>query len=101
MPFIAPAAAFAGSGAMPRRRDILVGAGAAALSFPMTNYVVCRAHASSPNRYSARAIRLVEEALVIDMLAPLRMDLSSDLHSRPMTKREEDDFRSSGIKVFH
>jgi len=84
------------------RRDVLKAASAgAALTFPMVNFGMYPAHAASPTRYSARAARLVEEALVIDMLAPLRFDLTDDLVSRPMTAQEIADFRASGINVFH
>ena len=67
--------------------------------------MVCRGTfsiAAAPNReYSRRAIDLVNETLVIDMLAPLTLDLSPDATAKPLTAQAIDDFRVSGITGFH
>lgn len=54
-----------------------------------------------PRKYSARARRVVERSLVIDMLAPLRLDLSDDIYAKPLTDAEAAAFRASGITGFH
>ncbi|WP_232328567.1 MULTISPECIES: dipeptidase [Sphingomonas] len=52
-------------------------------------------------RYSPRARRIVEQALVIDMLAPPRLDLSETGWTRPLSDKERADFRTSGITGMH
>ncbi|QWP79500.1 membrane dipeptidase [Lysobacter sp. K5869] len=52
-------------------------------------------------RYSPRARAIVERALVIDMLAPLRLDMREDIYAHDFDQRRIEDFRLSGIGVFH
>ena len=52
-------------------------------------------------RYSRRARAVVERALVIDMLAPPRLDLAETAWTRPLTDKERADFRACGITGFH
>ena len=83
------------------RRAFLAGAGLTTLGFPMLNRGSF-AFGAEPNReYSRRAVDLVREALVIDMLAPLALDLSPDAHAKPLTPQAVRDFRASGITGFH
>ena len=82
------------------RRSLVLGGGAA-LAFPMVNRGYFRLSAQAPRQYSRRAIDLVGEALVIDMLAPLVIDTSPDAHAKPLTDRQRADFRASGITGFH
>jgi len=51
--------------------------------------------------YLRRARRIVEQATVIDMLAPLRLDLNDDAYSRPLTDKEVTAFHASHITAFH
>ena len=88
--------------ASPRRRDLLKGAiAASALAAPMINVGLFPLHAASPRRYSARAIEVVERSLVIDMLAPHKIDFSPEAYSDPLTEEEAAEFRASGITGFH
>src|SRR3546814_18900740 len=48
--------------------------------------------------YSRRAIVLVREALVIDMLAPLKIDMRPEYFARPLSDEDAADFRASGIR---
>ncbi len=84
------------------RRQMLQGALAlGAIGFPMVNigrYAV--AHAQERN-YSARAVALVERALVIDMLAIPRIDFRPEAYSEPLTPAEVANFRASGINAIH
>jgi membrane dipeptidase len=64
-----------------------------------------RLFAWSPTEYSERAIRLVRESLVIDMLSPftLNFPLGDQWQAKPETFGADvvAKFRSSGINVFH
>ena len=87
------------------RREMLRRAGlasAGALAAPMINRGRFRLFAQSAQEYSARAVRLMQEATVMDMLAPLSIP-RTEWTSRPESFTEEDveRFRSSGINVFH
>ncbi|WP_380878688.1 hypothetical protein ACFB49_18120 [Sphingomonas sp. DBB INV C78] len=86
----------------PNRRTVLGAAIAgAALAFPMINSGSFAAAPGSAKRYSRRTLDIMEKALVIDMLAPPRIDMAPDAFSRPLTAREIADFKSCGITGFH
>ncbi len=51
--------------------------------------------------YSRRVRAVVERALVIDMLAPPRLDLEETAWTRPLTDKERADFRACGVTGFH
>ena len=82
------------------RRTMLKGA-AAGLAFPMIsrgNF----AFAAAPGRtYSARAIKVVRESLVIDMLAPLKLDFDPKFFDHPFGPADLAKFKASGITGFH
>lgn len=92
---------------MISRRDAvkaLARACGAALAAPMLNLGRYRLFAASPTEYSARAIRLVTESLVIDMLAPL--SINGEARQRWASgggpnPQELQEFRDSEIDVFH
>ena len=88
----------------PSRRGLLrgaVGVGAGVAGFPMLNFGAYQAFADSPTKYSARAVGLVERSLVIDMLGVLAMDDHDPLFASKLTPAKAQEFRSSGINVFH
>jgi len=85
----------------PARRGLLKSAIAAAVSLPMLNLGSYRVFADSPRKYSARAVELVQRSLVIDMLAPLKLDFTPAAFSAPLTERQAAMFRESGITGFH
>jgi membrane dipeptidase len=87
------------------RRDLLARAGlawAGLAAAPMLNLKRYRLSARSPAQYSERAVRLVRESTVIDMLAPLSITPQPWL-ADPATFTDADfeKFRGSGINVFH
>ena len=83
------------------RRAVLGGGLAAALAFPMINRGNF-AFAAAPGRtYSARAIKVVRESLVIDMLAPLKLDFDPKFFDHPFGPRDLAEFKASGITGFH
>ena len=57
-----------------RRGLLLGGLAAGAAAFPMINRGSFALAAAPGRTYSDRAIKLVRESLVIDMLAPLKLD---------------------------
>lgn len=85
------------------RRQLLGGAVAAAAvtGFPMINTGMFRAHAAATKAYSKRAVDLVKQSLVIDMLAPLKIDFRPEYYASPLSEKDAADFRASGITGFH
>ena len=83
------------------RRRLLKGAAAAGLAFPMLNFASFRVFADSETAYSARAVGLVERALVIDMLGVLKIDFEPTAYSTPLSDADAAAFRASGITGFH
>lgn len=51
--------------------------------------------------YSRRAVDLVRESVVIDMLAPLKIEFGPEIYGRMLSERETAEFRSSGITAMH
>ena len=94
---------------IPRREALKLGAsvlGAASLA-PFINVGRYRLFAGTPQEqeFSERAVRLVREATVIDMLCPLSIvsTRTSQWLRNPSTFSEEEYrfYRASGINVFH
>ena len=90
------------------RRDMLkaaVGALGAAAFAPMINLGRYQLFAQSPTEYSARAIRLVTESLVIDMLSPITINFPVMekwiTNPESFTDADFQRYLDSGIKVFH
>ncbi|RJF93447.1 dipeptidase [Sphingomonas cavernae] len=87
------------------RRRLLGGgvaaAAAAVTGFPMINLGEYRLHAASPKAYSRRAVDLVRKSLVIDMLAPLKIDFRPEYFAAPLSEQDAADFRACGITGFH
>jgi membrane dipeptidase len=82
-----------------RRRFVQAVAGAAAaLAFPPLK--VAQA-AEKPRAYPKKVVDLVERSLVIDMLAPLKLDFLPTAYSGRLTEAEAAMFRSSGVTAFH
>jgi membrane dipeptidase len=89
---------------LSRRRLLQASAAAAALSLPLHALAAASKPPAKPadlSRYSSRARAIVERALVIDMLAPLRLDMREDIYAYPLSEAQIADFRLSGIDVFH
>src|SRR3546814_17508887 len=82
------------------RRQAICGAGAA-IAAPLAAPYVARAHFQinpATNRvYSKRAIELVTRAVVIDMLAPIKIDFSPEYYAKAMREKDAAAFRASGI----
>jgi membrane dipeptidase len=82
------------------RRTVLAGVVASG-AFPMINRGSYAFAAASGRQYSARAIKVVRESLVIDMLAPLKLDFDPKFFDQPFGPRDLADYKASGITGFH
>ncbi|HEV8333473.1 MAG TPA: membrane dipeptidase [Steroidobacteraceae bacterium] len=91
------------SGPLTRRRVLqaALATGVATLAPPMLNLGSYRAFGASAPRYSARALKIVERTLVIDMLAPLKIDFTPEAYAGPISEQMAADFRACGITGFH
>src|ERR1700754_233752 len=81
------------------RRQALCAAGAA-IAAP---YVARASFDLGPARrtYSKRAMELVQRAVIVDMLAPLKIDSEPSFYAKPMSETMAADFRASGITAIH
>lgn len=88
----------------PGRRRLLGGAvalAAGAVAFPA---IAKGRHSPLPGvatEYSTRAIDLVHESLVIDMLGPLKIDFRPEYYASRISEQDTADMRISGINAFH
>jgi membrane dipeptidase len=92
------------SGRPLSRRHVLkaaLAASAATLGFPMLNLGRFRAFAATNTEYSTRALDLVRQSLVIDMLGVLKIDFRPEAYARPVSEAGAAVFRSSGVTAFH
>src|SRR3990167_9434297 len=96
------AAAMKVSGAARRRvlRGAL-GSAATVIGFPMLNFGAYQVFAGTPKTYSARAVKLVERSLVVDMLGVIKIDFRPEAYALPLTPDEVAAFKASGINAFH
>lgn len=53
------------------------------------------------HKCSAKVVDLVQRSLVIDMLAPLKIDFNPDAFSLPLSVADAEMFRTCGITAFH
>lgn len=84
-----------------RRGVLLGGLATTAVAFPMINRGSF-AFAAAPGRtYSARAIKVVRESLVIDMLAPLKLDFDPKFFDQPFGPKDLAEYKASGITGYH
>jgi membrane dipeptidase len=84
------------------RRDTLklLASACAALALPGPGVAAIAAR-DPKNLYSTKVLDLVQRSLVIDMLAPLKLDFRPEAYSQPLTDSEAAMFRSCGITGFH
>jgi membrane dipeptidase len=82
------------------RRTMITGALAAG-TFPMINRGAFAFAAAPARQYSARAVNIVRDSLVIDMLAPLKLDFDPKFFDHPFGPKDIAEFKASGITGFH
>lgn len=80
-------------------RTALAVAGTAAL--PMLNFGRYQVFAATARKYPARVLKIVERSLVIDMLAPLKLDFTPEAFAATASAQDIEIFRGSGITAFH
>lgn len=82
-------------------RRSLMGAGAAAVV--AAPFVARNAYAlvQGGKTYSKRTVDLVRQSLVIDMLAPLKIEVKPEFYSTRLSEKDAKEFLSSGITGFH
>ena len=80
-------------------------AGAGLVAAPMLNFGRFRLFANSPTEYSARAIGLVKESTVIDMLCVMTLDFAKQdkwfKDPETFTAADLQPWKDSGINVIH
>ena len=89
---------------MTSRRAVIKQLGVAVIGAPFINLNRVRPFAWSNAEYSARAVKLVRESIVIDMLGLLSLGPDGDKWMQNPDSFTESDlqrFRDSGITVFH
>ena len=86
------------------RREVLK-SGALALAAPMLNRGRYRIFANSPAEYTSRAIDLVQQSVVIDMLGVLTLDFAKQnrwlANPESFIAADLQPYKDSGINVFH
>lgn len=86
--------------ASPIRRRLLKGAIATTVmsaGLPMINFGRYQVFAATSPGYSARTLRLIERSLVIDMLAPLKLDFTPEAFALPAGEQEVEMFRATSL----
>jgi membrane dipeptidase len=91
---------------IPRQisRRAMLGGAATALAaggFPMLSFGRYRVSPAAQRSYSRRTVDLVQASTVIDMLGSLKLDDSDGFYTRPLSAKDEADFRASGINCLH
>jgi membrane dipeptidase len=87
---------------LTRRRTLQAMAGAwAALALPVVDAAQGAAVSDVKNKYPSKVLNLVQRSLVIDMLAPLKLDFRPEAYALPLTDSEAAMFRTCGITGFH
>lgn len=83
------------------RRTVVIGAASAAIGAPFVQSGAYALGLDPRKTYSKRAIDLVRQSLVIDMLAPLKIEMGAPFYSAPLSDKDAAEFRASGITGFH
>jgi membrane dipeptidase len=82
------------------RRGALCAAGAA-IAAPYVARAGFQIRPAVNRSYSKRAIDLVRSAVVVDMLAPIKIDFGPEFYAKPLSETAAADFRASGISAIH
>src|SRR5258707_14520710 len=91
-----------GSHSVTRRLTLQAIAGAlAVLALPEVEAAQPTAAQEPKNKYPSKVLDLVQRSLVIDMLAPLKLDFRPEAYALPLTDSEAAMFPSCGINGFH
>ena len=83
------------------RRQALCAAAGAALAAPHIARAAFQVSPFSGKTYSKRAVELVKSSVVVDMLAPIKIDFDPSFYAKPMSDQMVADFRASGLSAIH
>ncbi|MFL9842272.1 membrane dipeptidase [Sphingomonas sp. ST-64] len=83
------------------RRHAIGAMGAAAIAAPHVARASFQVNPVTGRSYSKRAIELVRESVVVDMLAPIKIEFGPEFYAKPMSEQMAADFRASGINAIH
>jgi len=92
------------NGFVPARRRALATLGGAAAALAIAPLALGAAPLPpdiARRKYRRKVVDLVQRSLVIDMLAPLKLDFTPEAYANPLTEAEIAMFRSCGITGFH
>ncbi len=78
-----------------------MGGAAAALAFKPWHARAAAPTLDVRRKYPSKVVDLVQRSLVIDMLAPLKIDFNPDAFSLPLSEADAQMFRTCGITAFH
>lgn len=83
------------------RRQAIGALGAAAIAAPHVARAGFQVDPVTGRSYSKRAIELVRQSVVVDMLAPIKIEFGPEFYAKPMSEQMVADFRASGITAIH
>jgi membrane dipeptidase len=86
------------------RRRLLAAAGIAASSLLLLKPAISATPApalQARRKYPKKVVDIVERSLVIDMLAPLKLDFRPEAYAEPLSEADAAAFRACGITGFH
>ena len=83
------------------RRQTIFSAGAALVAAPYVARASFQVRGPRGRSYSKRAIELVRRAVVVDMLAPIKIEFGPEFYAKPLSETAAADFRASGINGIH
>jgi len=86
---------------MELTRRAVCGGVAAAIVAPHVARAAIPVSPFSGKAYSKRAIGLVRESIVVDMLAPIKIEFGAAFYGAPLSDSDAADFRASGINAIH
>jgi membrane dipeptidase len=77
------------------------GVAASSVLLPRFGFAAAAPAEAPKKKYSKKVVDLVERSLVLDMLAPLKLDFRPEAYAEPLSAADAAMFRSSGITGFH
>ncbi|MDP3782663.1 MAG: membrane dipeptidase, partial [Sphingopyxis sp.] len=83
------------------RRQALCAVAGAALAAPHIARAAFQVSPFSGKTYSKRAVELVKSSVIVDMLAPIKIDFDPSFYAKPMSEQIAADFRASGLSAIH
>ncbi len=83
------------------RRQALWATAGAAIAAPYVARASLQVSPATNRKYSKRAIELVRSSVVVDMLAPIKIDFGPEFYTKPLSATAAADFRASGITAIH